>query len=237
MAVVPYTVLSNDAARQYIDARQTWLAWQQAISDAQQVRGGMYWHGQSDSLIRTSAGGAEKILGKRAVLQRIDAAGLALFLHVVGTHALYAYEAAAGVRFDADVTATHDIDLLWDVRKRMHFWSQMDKLGSSFLGVLRKVDDSFRLQRGQAFIAVNKKAFEIEVQAAPNQTFLDRPSFEAVIADRNGRMALMRTIEPQIFVEFKRWMATLPDREPLKRRRDLAQAQAVQGLLDDALLL
>jgi hypothetical protein len=58
-----------------------------------------------------------------------------------------------------------------------------------------------------------------------------------VIVDRNGRMAMMRTIQPTVFVEFKRWMSTLPDREPIKRQRDAAQAVAVQLLLDEELLM
>lgn len=51
-------------------------------------------------------------------------------------------------------------------------------------------------------------------------------------------MALMRTIAPQSFVEFKRWMATqVPQRLESKRRRDLRQADIVQALLDDGLLM
>ena len=165
-----YIPINNDAARQYIDARQAFLALRDAQRDARQVRGGMYWHSRSDSLTRTSTYGTEKSLGRRslktekiyvdfmarkaeltqrvddlkiqlrrhervnkalyvgrvdptviALLARLESAALAEYFHVVGTHALYAYETVAGVRFDANVTATRDIDLLWDVRKRMSF--------------------------------------------------------------------------------------------------------------------
>jgi hypothetical protein len=58
-----------------------------------------------------------------------------------------------------------------------------------------------------------------------------------VIVDRNGRMAMMRTIQPTVFAQFKRWMSTLPDREPIKRQCDAAQAVAVQSLLDEELLM
>jgi hypothetical protein len=40
-------------------------------------------------------------------------------LLVVGTHALYAYEAAAGVLLDPMLTATMDLDLLLDSRKKL----------------------------------------------------------------------------------------------------------------------
>ena len=44
----------------------------------------------------------------------------------MGTHALYAYEAAAGVRFSTDVTATEDIDLLFDARASLVFQTDLD---------------------------------------------------------------------------------------------------------------
>ena len=51
-------------------------------------------------------------------------------------------------------------------------------------------------------------------------------------------MALMRTITPNTFVEFKRWMAkkALNRAEP-NRRRDTRQADIVQSLLDEGLLV
>ena len=39
-------------------------------------------------------------------------------------------------------------------------------------------------------------------------------------------------MHPATFVAFKRWMASQPDREALKRSRDALQADAVQTLLD-----
>jgi hypothetical protein len=36
--------LRPNAARQYIDAVATFEAWEEALADADQVRGGMYWH-------------------------------------------------------------------------------------------------------------------------------------------------------------------------------------------------
>jgi maltoporin len=54
------------------------------------------------------------------ILRRLDAEGLlGRHLFVVGTHALFAYEAASGVLFDAGLTATEDVDLLWDVRRKL----------------------------------------------------------------------------------------------------------------------
>ena len=51
-----------------------------------------------------------------------------------------------------------------------------------------------------------------------------------------GRMALMRTVSPPVFVAFKHWMAELDSRPPGKRRRDRLQADLVQQLLDEGAL-
>ncbi|MGB4583857.1 MAG: GSU2403 family nucleotidyltransferase fold protein [Rhodoferax sp.] len=176
---------------------------------------------------------------------------------VVGTHALYAYEAAAGVRLDSDTLATRDIDLLWDTRKRILFSTQLAKVDSSMLGVLKKVDSTFRIRQSQKYTAVNKDGFEVDiirreragddphpiklsdededfwvVQARRANVLLDSPGFSAVIVATNGTMARMNTVHPATFVAFKRWMASQTGREALKRRRDVLQADAVQTLLD-----
>ena len=44
-------------------------------------------------------------------------------------------------------------------------------------------------------------------------------------------MARMNTLHPLDFAEFKRWMGEQPDREALKRRRDVLQADVVEELV------
>jgi len=197
-----------------------------------------------------------------ALLARLASTQLSPHFRVVGTHALYAYEATAGVRLDADTLATRDMDLLWDTRKRILFSTQLAKVDSSMLGVLKKVDSTFRIRKSQKYTAVNKDGFEVDiirreragddphpiklsdedededfwvVQARRANVLLDAPGFSAVIVASNGSMARMNTVHPATFVAFKRWMAAQPDREALKRRRDLLQADAVQVLLDQYL--
>ncbi len=70
------------------------------------------------------------------------------------------------------------------------------------------------------------------MQARRANVLLDSPSFSAVIVATNGTMARMNTVHPATFVAFKRWMANQTEREALKRRRDVLQAEAVQTLLD-----
>ena len=65
-----------------------------------------------------------------SVLQTIEDAGLGQHFTVVGTHALYAYEAAAGIRIVQGALATQDIDLLKDARRRVRFITDIEKLDS-----------------------------------------------------------------------------------------------------------
>ena len=187
-----------------------------------------------------------------AILDRLAASRLGEHFRVVGTHALYAYEAAASITFDADAVATRDIDLLWDTRKRVQFATRLAKIDSSMLGVLKKVDSSFRIRNAQKYTAVNKDGFEVDiirrvpidgdphpvrlsededdfwVAQAPNaHLLLDSPPFSAVIVASNGGMARMNTLHPLAFSKFKRWMAAQPDRDPSKRGRDALQARLV----------
>ncbi|MEO8120941.1 MAG: GSU2403 family nucleotidyltransferase fold protein [Rhodoferax sp.] len=192
-----------------------------------------------------------------ALLNRLASTKLSKHFRVVGTHALYAYEAAAGVRLDAEALATRDIDLLWDTRKRIIFSTQLARVDSAMLGVLKKVDSTFRIRKSQKYTAVNKDGFEVDiirreragddprpiklsdededfwvVQARRANVLLDSPSFSAVIVASNGSMARMNTVHPATFVAFKRRMSTQPDREAMKRRRDMLQADTVQEMLE-----
>jgi hypothetical protein len=194
------------------------------------------------------------------ILNRLVTNNLGEHFRVVGTHALYAYESAAGVTFEDGAVATRDIDLLWDVRKRVAFATALNRLDSSMLGVLRKVDPTFRVRNSQKYTAVNKDGFEVDIirreqvaddphlvrlsddeedfwaaQAPRAQELLDSPQFSAVIVATNGDMARMNTLAPMAFIRFKQWMSTLPDRDALKRRRDALQAGAVEEVLREYL--
>ena len=305
-------VTSASVSRQYIDAVAVFEALEEAVAEAAQVRGGMYWHAGAPTapdakyLVRTTPAGAETSIGARtpeteaiyarftqrkqesaermaglraalvqqqrlnralrvgrvdplvvSLLGRLASTHLSEHFRVIGTHALYAYEAVAGVRLDSEVLATRDMDLLWDTRKRITFSTQLARVDSSMLGVLKRVDNTFRIRKSQKYTAVNKDGFEVDiirreragddphpiklsaedddfwvVQARRANLLLDSPTFSAVIVASNGTMARMTTVNPVTFVAFKRWLADQPEREAIKRRRDALQADAVQELLE-----
>ncbi len=195
------------------------------------------------------------------ILNKLDEAGLARHFTVVGTHALYAYEMAAGVRITPGALATQDVDLLWDARKRVSFLADMAHLDKSVLALLREVDPSFERKAMHNETAINDKGFEVDflrrmqqgddphpfklsqaeedlwpVMAQRANVLTEAPLFEHVVIGATGTMAQMRTVAPSVFVRFKQWLAAQPDRAIQKRQRDERQATIVQSLLDDGLL-
>ena len=198
-----------------------------------------------------------------ALLQTLDDAGLGAHFTVVGTHALYAYETAAGVRIVPGALATQDVDLLWDARKRVRFVSDLGRLDSSMLQVLQRADKTFERKAGQYETAINARGFEVDflrrqpegddphpfrfsadeddlwpVQALRASVLTNAPRFTHPVIAATGQMAVMNTIAPAVFVEFKRWMAaSAPGRPEPKRRRDQRQADIVADLIGQGLLL
>lgn len=196
------------------------------------------------------------------ILNTMAGADLTPHFITVGTHALYAYETAAGVRIAAGALATQDIDLLWDARKRVQFITDLKRGEGSILKVLQRADATFQRLDDHVESAMNSKGLRVDflrrqpqgddphpfrfsadeddlwpVQALRASVLNEAPLFEQMVISSNGHMALMRTIDPKTFVEFKKWMAAqAPGREPIKRQRDQRQAEIVQRMLDEGIL-
>lgn len=197
------------------------------------------------------------------ILECFRGASLADHFTVVGTHALYAYETAAGVRITPHALATQDVDLLWDARRRVKFMAEMTAQDTSVIQILQRADSTFVRMENQNETAINAKGFQVDflrrqpehndphpfrfsaqdddlwpVQAVRASVLTSAPRFSQIVVAANGRMAHMHTIAPEAFVDFKRWLANkATQREPIKRRRDQLQADIVQHLIDEGLLV
>lgn len=196
--------------------------------------------------------GRVPLLGAR-IIRALDAAGLLGHgIRIVGTNAVYAYEAAAGVMVDASVTTTEDMDLLVDARRALRLAASADIAGGALISLLRKIDRSFERTR-QNFRAANRdgylvdlitpqaeppwRAGEVRIGTAEDEltaipinglAWLESaPAFEAVAIDERGAPLRIVAADPRVFAAHKLWLSAQPDRDPLKRRRDAAQAAAV----------
>lgn len=168
-------------------------------------------------------------------------------LFVVGTHALYAYEARSGIVFEPELLATRDLDLLADVRSRLVLAIE-DKKRSGILAVLQKADKSFAVQ-GDLFRAVNSDGYLVDVirPMAKNEVsaseydlgglvpaaldglnwLVNSPRFKATAIGEDGMPVWMSCIDPRAFALHKLWVSKQENREAIKRRRNAVQATAV----------
>jgi hypothetical protein len=170
---------------------------------------------------------------------------------VIGTHALYAYEGMAGVQFDSSIMATNDLDILWDARSRLKLSSAVPAEG--LMGILRKVDHSFEIMDKARYRAVNRDGFmvdllqdRLDMRVQPENSFAVDDAFVAVEADmkwlvsspkvqtmtldEDGYPVPMAVPDPRAFAIHKLWLSMRPDRDPIKKPRDAAQAIALANL-------
>ncbi|RWK23417.1 MAG: hypothetical protein E5X49_13725 [Mesorhizobium sp.] len=227
---------SRASARQTLSARQEQMERQSAVNRALRL-------------------GRVPLIAAR-IIRAIDDAGiLGEGIRVAGTNAIYAYEAAAGVFVDPGITTTEDIDLLMDARQSLRIMAGTDIEDGTLISLLRKVDRSFE-RSSATFRAVNRDGYLVDlikplanpawkqpratVGAAQDELVAaeiaglawleNAPAFEAIAIDEKGGPLRLIVPDPRIFAAHKFWVSKRPDREPVKRRRDLAQAQAVARL-------
>lgn len=193
-----------------------------------------------------------------AILNQLDHHGVAKHFTIVGTHALYAYEAAAGVRLSPTALATQDIDILFDARKRITFLTQLSRHDISLIDILKKADKSFAVMPDQLQTAVNAQGFEVDVlrrmaqdgddhpmrmsadeddlwavQVGSGDALLSARRFAQIVVATNGSMARLDTVAPTDFVRVKRLLAASRNRDPRKRPKDALQADLVEQLILD----
>ena len=187
------------------------------------------------------------------ILRRFDESGLlGTQLFVVGTNAIFGYEALAGVFVEGGLLATEDIDLLYDARRGLSL-AFHDVRERGLIGLLQQVDGSFAPTRPRSYRAVNRNGYMVDlIRPEPKDVFQDRlpsrltnlsddlesapifglawlinaPKIEAVPIDERGYPVRLVAIDPRAFALHKIWLSQRPDREPLKTLRDTEQAQA-----------
>lgn len=181
-------------------------------------------------------------------------------LIIIGTNALYAYEAMAGVVLDEELVATTDVDLLWDARARVRLASTDNETDfTGLMALLRRADKSFEIVENTPFRAANKDGFMVDlIRQTPNPPWkkepdrffekdliatdiwnmkwlLSAPRIEQTVICENGRPARMVVPDPRAFALFKLWLSASTERQPIKKQRDLHQATALFSMLEQYL--
>jgi len=182
----------------------------------------------------------------------------------VGTHALYAYEAAAGIRLDDGTLATRDIDLFYDAKTHLRLLNSLRVQKTTLLGILRRADPTFRVRGDQKQTAVNDQGFEVDiirrehrggdphpmaladdadedalwaVQVSTGDQMESGGRFRQMVVSATGEMASMETLDPRTFVRIKNSLAESPSRDRLKAPKDAGQAKVIEWLLAEGKLV
>ncbi len=200
------------------------------------------------------------------ILRSLDEKGLlGKNVQVVGTNALYAYEAAAGVHFDANIIATGDIDFLMDARRNLKLTIH-DGQPEKFISLLKGVEASFAQTPHQPFRANTASGYLVDlIKPEPNPPWKDEsetlgggsergadlvaspimgltwlesaPKFETVAIDEKGWPVPLSCPDPCAFAIYKYWMGReAKGRDPVKRRRDVEQAHTLHALIESHLV-
>lgn len=177
-------------------------------------------------------------------------------LLIVGTNALYAYEAGAGIFLDRAILATQDMDLLWDIRPKLRMFATDEIDSKGLIAILKRADRSFHLIDKQRFRAVNRSGYMVDlVKPEPDRLLkiekrqmgdrddlmaaeirnlhwlVSAPKFSRIIIGDDGFPATMVAPDPRAFAVHKVWLSRQLDRDPLKKKRDHSQALAVSRII------
>ena len=216
---------------------------------------------RQSAINRAIGSGRVPLIGAK-IIRALDQAGmLGSGIRVLGTNAIYAYEAAAGVHIDPGLTTTEDIDLLFDARAGLTFAAGDDISHPSLLHLLQKIDRSFE-RSIQTFRAVNREGYLVDlIKPLRNPPWLNErqqigtaaddllaveieglswhenaPAFEAVAIDEKGAPCRIVATDPRVWAAHKLWLSKRQDREPIRRRRDEAQAKTIGHLVAQYML-
>jgi len=190
------------------------------------------------------------------IVRSLDASGLlGSHLIILGSHAMYAYEMAAGVQLKAGLLQTEDLDTLLNTKSEIELAGSTRSAG--LLGILQGVDKTFKPQRKRSFRAVNAKGFMVDLIRAPIDSgglaltsigsgddlvaeslrglewLTALPLMTQVVIADNGFPVRFVVPEPRVFALHKLWVSLQPTRDPIKRKRDLHQAEAIVQLALD----
>ncbi|MHB1117827.1 GSU2403 family nucleotidyltransferase fold protein [Sideroxydans sp.] len=186
------------------------------------------------------------------ILSALDDRAAALDFRVVGTHALFAYEAMAGVFCTQELLASGDVDLLYDPRKKISLViSKLD--GRGLLGLLQSVDKTFAPITSGGFRAVNNDGFMVDLitpvqdmrgervsfangdlvasEVPGLQWLCNAPAVQSTVIAESGVPLIINVPDPRAFAIHKAWLSNQPDRDPVKKPRDAAQAGMMLDML------
>jgi hypothetical protein len=172
-------------------------------------------------------------------------------LMVIDTHALHAFEFAAGVF----INAPRDSALIEGAAQQLTLASTAEVSPETFLRLLRRADRSYEIVPGDGLAVVNRQGFRVRlvrpptapsgprmvVREAPGVTgpaasgdlaaLLAAPKFSRVVIGRRGDPVTMVVPDPRALALHWLRLSQCQDRNPADQARDRVQAAALAELI------
>ena len=166
----------------------------------------------------TKIGRVPNILVK--FFRRINELGLDDKIIIIGTNALYVYEAYCGVFIEEEHLATFDIDVFNKRDKKISF-ALKEKLPQKTLkSILLDVDKST-----DSFSGV------INLEIAGTKWLESSKLHKQMLIGQNGQCAFVTTIAPLEYAVYKKWLGEHERKDLMKKQRDIKQSQLVTQLI------
>lgn len=207
-------------------------------------------------VLRARGLGRVPTLTARVIRKLDDQAWLGTSLIILGTNALYAYEAQAAVRIETNFLATGDVDILYDARRKLVMSGDVKARG--LIGVLQTVDRSFAKVQNRNYTAANKEGYMVDLiepqdhdrilrhgqgrlsdysddltatTTESSKWLFNVPKFTATAFDEQGLPLRIVTLDPRVYALQKQWIVKNdPSRDPAKRVRDAQQAKLIASI-------
>jgi len=188
------------------------------------------------------------------IIRKIQKNGLADQILVIGTHALYGYEAMASKYIIPSLMETSDIDFLWDKRMPLKIACN-HALRDGLMHIIQSVDRSFE-KTASPYRAANKSGFMVDLVSDSHDLkellptsighseydlksasigslkwLINSPRVSSNVIDSQGLPLSMQIPDPRCFAIHKAWLSKQPSRDSNKMGRDLQQASVVTGMI------
>lgn len=183
------------------------------------------------------------------IVRALDVAGLlGNDLMVVGTNAFIAYSLLCNAKFPTGVEETEDFDLAWcrGSGVSLTHTTSLPPGRNSLMTVLQSVDSTFRLNTKKPYQALNASNYEVELLMAPSlaplpktevfEPMVSLPEQEwllrgrplsVVVATIRQRACPLYVPDPRWMALHKLWLSRKPERNAMKKPKDLRQGNVL----------
>jgi hypothetical protein len=188
------------------------------------------------------------------IYQKINELKLDDKMILIGTNALYAYEAYCGLFIEDEQLATEDIDLLAKENKELSVIFREVLPKGKLTSFIKLIDKSFEQDKKLPYRFRNKNGVLLEVISPTNSKKIIKKSafmdildlemqgmqwlensriFKSMVIGEDGKIAILSTIHPLEYAVYKHWLSSQLDRNIHKKNRDYQQSKLVTKMIKE----